>query len=130
MDHKDRDKTNNSLANLKVLSKDDHIKKTLVERGHNSYGQGATRCTCGNIKERRALSCRNCFNLASKKPENIKKLLNPEITAEMIEQWVSEFSWVRAAKELGLSDNGLRKRYRSLTGKDPKSIKKINTSLA
>lgn len=46
-----------------------------------------------------------------------------EISAEEIEYWVTNFSWTRASKELGLSDNGLRKRYTKLTGNSPKSLK-------
>lgn len=48
-----------------------------------------------------------------------------EIDVKDIEYWVSNFSWTRAAKELGMSDNGLRKRYKNITGLDPKSILKV-----
>ncbi|MFP9058711.1 hypothetical protein, partial [Enterococcus faecalis] len=64
----------------------------------------------------RATHCKSCT------PKGIT--INPDITVEQIEYWVSKYSWIRASKELGLSDTGLRKRYKSLTGKDPKSIKK------
>ncbi len=118
VDHNDGNKGNNSLPNLIVRTKEDHRKKTLEARGHTVYTKQDGICVCGNKKERRAIKCEKCFNL-----NRIKK--NPEITAELIEYWVTNFSWVRAAKELGLSDNGLRKRYKTLTGKDPKSLQKV-----
>ena len=118
VDHNDGNKGNNSLPNLIVRTKEDHRKKTLEARGHMVYTKQDGICVCGNKKERRATLCEVCFN--TNRPK-----VNPTITAEQIEYWVSNFSWVRAGKELGLSDNGLRKRYKSLTGKDPKTIKKI-----
>lgn len=47
-----------------------------------------------------------------------------EISIEDIEYWVKNYSWVRASKELGLTDNGLRKRYKTVTGRDPKNLAK------
>lgn len=123
VDHDDNNKLNNKLKNLVVRSKQEHLKKTLSTRGHTIRSVADEMCLCGNTKERRASVCEKCFN------EN-RVLLKPEITAELIEYWVVNFSWVRASKELGLSDNGLRKRYKKLTGKEPKSLKKNNTSLA
>lgn len=123
VDHDDNNKLNNKLKNLVVRSKQEHLKKTLSTRGHNIRSAADELCSCGNTKERRASTCEKCFN------EN-RILIKPEITVELIEYWVVNFSWVRASKELGLSDNGLRKRYKKLTGKDPKSLKKNNTSLA
>lgn len=118
VDHDDGIKINNTLTNLLVKTKEEHLYKTLTSRGHTIRSTRDDFCICGNSKERRASLCGKCFN-------NNRPKVNPEITAEQIEYWVSNFSWVRAGKELGLSDNGLRKRYKKLTGKDPKQIKKI-----
>lgn len=112
VDHKDRNKLNIDLENLQVLSKEAHKIKTITERG---LVVNDNKCpSCGKEILNRNKTCFNC------RPKE-----NPEITAEQIEYWVIKFSWVRASKELGLTDNGLKKRYKSLTGKDPKSIKKI-----
>lgn len=46
-----------------------------------------------------------------------------DISLEDIVYWVTNYSWVRAGKELGISDNGLRKKYKKLSGLDPKLIK-------
>lgn len=115
VDHNDRNTLNNHKDNLQVLSIVEHQHKTIKDRGHK-IGTGSAICSCGSLKEKRVATCRTCFN-------QTKTLINPEITWEQIEYWVSNFSWTRASKELGLSDNGLRKRYKRLTGKDPKSIK-------
>lgn len=115
VDHKDMNTLNNHKDNLQVLSVAEHQYKTIKDRKQTPC-TGTSICGCGNPKEKRVATCRNCFNQA-------KTLTNPEITQEQIEYWVTNFSWVRASKELGLSDNGLRKRYKKLTGKDPKSIK-------
>lgn len=54
---------------------------------------------------------------------NYSRKNSHHITAELIEYWVRKYSWTRASKELGLSDNGLRKKYKMLTGLNPKDIK-------
>lgn len=96
VDHKDTNPLNNSLKNLQVLTPEKHLLKTLKDRG---------------------------FKKRNKEKFKSFELKNSSITVEDIEYWVIKFSWVRAAKELGLSDNGLRKRYKLLSGKDPKNIK-------
>lgn len=114
VDHIDRDRKNNQLSNLQVLTPEEHRKKTNIDLGHTEYKEKfCTRCnkllgvkTAGGI-------CNTCIQNSRPKP-----------SVEDIEYWVTKHSWVRASKELGLSDNGLRKRYRKLTGKDPKLLKK------
>ncbi len=112
VDHKDRNKTNIELNNLVVLTKEEHNLKTLKDLGYISK---LDRCceVCGVQISKNATLCR----------EHSNPTKNPQITIEEIEYWVRNYSWVRAGKELGLSDNGLRKRYKSLSGKDPKNIK-------
>lgn len=109
VDHNDGNIVNNYYLNLVVRSKEEHIQKTLLQ--NNWQARKDTCPSCGKVKTSTAKLCSTCV-----KPSR-------EITIEQIEYWVLNYSWVRAAKELGLSDNGLRKRYKSLTGKDPKSIK-------
>ena len=106
VDHKDTNKLNNHYTNLNVLDKAQHAQKT---REDNGYSQHNTICQCGREKSGRAVHCKKC--------------VTSSIKAEDIVYWVCTHSWVRAQKELGLSDNGLRKRYKALTGKDPKNIK-------
>lgn len=115
VDHKDCDKLNNSLGNLQILTKPEHISKTTKERGLTV--RNTKYCSCGSEKTFGQTLCAKCV---------VKPTTKLGITVEAIEYWVTNFSWVRASKELGLSDNGLRKRYSTLTGKDPKMLTKHN----
>ena len=112
VDHDNRNKLDFSLGNLIVRSSVEHRTKTTEERGHLL---GGSRCRTCDVP----IGSGRSYCLTHYK----ETLPHQEITPEDIEYWVLNFSWTRAAKELGLSDNGLRKRYKSLTGKDPKTIK-------
>lgn len=113
VDHKDTDPSNYSLDNIQVLSKEEHLKKTLQDRKQLPYN---TICQlCSGYKDPGASKCKRCSSLSQVKDKSV--------TVEQIEYWVKNYSWVRAGKELGYSDSGLRKRYKALTGKDPKQIK-------
>lgn len=114
VDHDDTNKLNNSSSNLVVRTKQEHYDKTTLERGK---AIGGNKCiTCGTRIHSGREYCIQC--------SPAKQVKNPDITAEQIEYWVKNYSWIRAAKELNLSDTGLRKRYTKLTGKSPKEIKK------
>lgn len=119
VDHRDCNKLNNSLDNLQILTKDEHIIKTIEERGLRVRQQEY--CSCGTIKTFGAKVCSSCQS---------KPIVSETIEQAQIEYWVTKFSWVRAQKELGMSDTGLRKRYRQLTGKDPKCLTKHNLMLS
>ncbi len=110
VDHDDRNILNNYYTNLVVLTEIAHRAKT---REDNNWNYTSNICDCGSKKSYKSNKCKNCLTIT-----------NPEITKDNIEYWVSNYSWVRASKELGLSDNGLRKRYKKLGG-DPKLIKKL-----
>lgn len=112
VDHKDTDKLNFSLANLVVMTKEEHREKTTTDRGETSSEESFCK-DCGNKTTNDALRCRPCY----------KKSVTKDISVDDIVYWVTNYSWVRAGKELGMSDNGLRKKYKALTGKDPKQIK-------
>ena len=118
VDHIDGNNTNNSLSNLAVLCKKQHISKTIQQKGHMETNPSDYICGCGGSKDPYAKQCAKCYKAS-------KIRTHEEITQEQIEYWVSNYSWARASRELGLSDNGLRKRYKSLSGKDHKSIKSI-----
>lgn len=113
VDHNDNCKTNNSLINLVVRNTEEHLTKTLAARGLTKLNE--KKCaSCGAAISKSALKCVPCNNNTT----------NLNVTLEAIEYWVTNYSWVRASKELGLSDNGLRKRYKKLSGKDPKELTK------
>ena len=116
VDHIDGNNTNNNLSNLAVLSKKQHISKTIQQKGHMETNPSDYICGCGGSKDPYAKQCAKCYKAS-------KIRTNEEITQDQIEYWVSNHSWARASRELGLSDNGLRKRYKYLSGKDPKNLK-------
>lgn len=115
VDHKDRDRTNNYYKNLQALTMEAHEAKSFEERGH-ARREEDNKCACGTVIQHVSTECWECH-------VSNRKLINPSISEEDIVYWVLNYSWIRAAKELGLSDTGLRKRYTKLTGKDPKYIK-------
>lgn len=114
VDHIDEDKTNCALSNLQLLTHRQNVQKTQLKLPKVKQ---VSLCACGSEKNKYSVTCITCYNK--------ERITHPDITAEAIEYWVTTFSWVRAAKELGLTDNGLRKRYSRLSGKDPKSLRKI-----
>ena len=110
--HKDGNILNYSLDNLQVVSFLEHREITTLYKPRycSSCGKNITQ---DNVSGK----CGSC------KPIAIK---NTEITVEDIVYWVTKHSWVRAGKELGLSDNGLRKRFTQLTGLSHKDIKLVS----
>lgn len=114
VDHIDRDKSNNSLDNLQVLTKAEHIDKTVRDKGLTRHAVQSVCKVCGIPITQTAKFCRSHY---------ILDISSNHIRIEDIEYWVKEYSWVRAGKELGMSDNGLRKYYKRITGKDPKQLK-------
>lgn len=115
VDHLDRDPGNNNLSNLQVLTKKDHRNKTDLD--NSSTGVIIPRyrpcIRCGSTITHKNLSgiCKPCS-----KP-------NTESLDLIIETLIAKKSWVQAAKVFDISDNGLRKRYKKLSGKCPKEFK-------
>lgn len=112
VDHVDTDIDNFSLENLQVMTSEDHLSKTLAHMGKS---RRKTCSSCGKKLGRKGYNkCRPC------KESKADKL---NITLEDIEYWVKKFSWSKASRELGMSDNGLRKVYRKYTNSDPNLLK-------
>ena len=116
VDHKDENKLNNSLDNLQVLLKKDHVSKSISQRGYIEHCPKSKVCSCGNLKQPMANTCSTCYNTLRKKQD---------ITVEDLEQAVHQHGWVKAQASFNMSDNGLRKRYKAISGKDPKTLKKL-----
>lgn len=119
VDHKDSNPLNNELDNLQVLTREEHFNKTVSFRGQKRYTYSFCE-KCGTKLSRRSLEktpfCWNCYkNLPQK---------SVDITKEMIENAVQSNGWTKAGKEFGLSDNGVRRRYKHLGG-DPKQLSKL-----
>lgn len=109
--HIDGNKLNNCFSNLEVMSQAEHA---------SSHFRTLTNKEC--------LQCKISYkpNKSTQKYCSIdchNKSQSKDITIDEIIYWVINFSWSRASKELGLSDNGLRKIYKRLSGLDPKLIR-------
>lgn len=113
VDHIDQNTTNNNLENLQVLSRSDHLSKTLKDSGFSSRRKTCRKC--GNTFQTKTEHA-TCFNCRGR----TKKDLSAQ---DIIEAYKLYKSWVGAANALGYSDKGLRKAYARLSGKDPKNIK-------
>lgn len=119
VDHIDCNVENNELDNLQVLTREQHRLKTIAEKGWRGSKNKTCR-VCGVDITPGASYCREHY---------ISSKSNTSISVKDIEYWVSNYSWSRASRELGMSDNGLRKLYTRVTGKDYRDIKKVKKSL-
>lgn len=113
VDHKDTNIDNNHNDNLQVLTKEEHIRKTNADNGFITRTPKFC-CVCGVEIEWSAKTCRKHMTPTRK---------DIDITKEMIENAVQANGWTKAGKEFGLSDNGVRRRYKHLGG-DPKQLRK------
>jgi hypothetical protein len=104
--HIDGNKLNNDITNLEVLSKTEHIKlhkpKTFDTNGLCKY------CAESFIKPKYdSLFCSvSCWNKYQTK--------NKELTKELLDELIPRHSWVELGKMFGYSDNGIKKRAKSL----------------
>jgi len=114
VDHKDRNIHNNHYKNLQVLTKQEHLEKTLVDKGFIQRNKTYCKICSVEIKYK-AEYCQFHRN------QNNSKGIN--LTKEMIESDVKSYGWVHAAEMHDMTDNGLRKNYKRLGG-EPNSLKK------
>lgn len=113
VDHKDTNKLNIDLDNLTVCTYEEYRLKTTLERGQTPLASRLC-VDCSTQISETATRCRSC--------SDNKRTIN--VLLEDIEYWVTNFSWLRAAKELGMSNSGIRGKYKKLSGKDPKELTK------
>ena len=115
VDHKDSNIENNSLDNLQVLTTEEHRIKTTKDRKQRVWNKTNNCKRCNVLISTRATHCTKC---------SCYKRKNDSIDIEDIEYMVKKYGWVSAGAKLNYSDNGLRKLYKSLSGNDPKTLKK------
>jgi hypothetical protein len=107
--HIDENRINNELTNLEILSQEEHASVHLRK-----------------LEDRVCIQCNKLYRPKTSKQKYCSRDCVPssnDISVEDIVYWVKNYSWVRAGKELGITDNGLRKKYKKLTGLDPKLLK-------
>jgi ribosomal protein L24E len=103
--HKDEDKLNNDLSNLEVM--------TYEEHGKHHHGKSHVECickNCGNIKITRPseilIFCSHRCSTEIKKKFDIEK--------DELQNLVLNYPVTEIAKMLGVSDNAIHKRCKSL----------------
>lgn len=117
LDHKDGDRTNNELSNLRLLCPNCHS-LTPNYTGKKRKGKHFTdlgiynqitinRCFCGVPISKGSTYCRRC---APKRQERVRKVPLP--TKELLLELVSTTSFVGLGKHFGVSDNAVRKWFR------------------
>lgn len=131
VDHIDGDKFNNKLSNLRILCPNCHAQTdTYRGRSKRKYGSVAklvsasdlnpdelrnthvgstpTRSTCIDCKKKISLNATRCKSCA--RLDTAGKIIWPDI--EIILEKLKTISYVVLAKELGVSDNGIRNHLR------------------
>lgn len=117
--HKDGDTFNNDLTNLEIMSQSEHMSRHMRILPDKQ-------CKACGISYRPLRSTQKYCSVPCSNSRYVP--VTSEITIEDIVYWVTNYSWTRASRELGLSDNGLRKKYKALTGIDPKTPKTLKKS--
>ncbi len=124
LDHINGDRFDNRIENLRILCPNCHA-QTDTYRGKNKSrgrpsgepvdlkstsrdypvaGSTPVLCTCGKSKNKKSKQCRNCSN-----KDRIRKTKIDWPSLEELEKMVSETSYLAVGKELGVSDNAVRK---------------------
>lgn len=105
--HKDGDRLNNSKENLVVLCPNCHSQthtfckpKSLPATSLRSKTKQHL-CECGTLKDRGALSCRECYC------KSMRKVARPN--KEQLMEDIKTMSMVKVGKKYGVSDNAVRK---------------------
>ena len=119
--HKDGDINNNTLDNLEVLTRSDHIDITLEERGFRNKRLNPRVCDkCGCVVSFRNKSglCNKCrVSYGNDRATSKLHLVVPyHSTVEDFEILFATFgeNWLKLGSMCGISDNGLRKIYRKI----------------
>lgn len=107
--HKDRDKTNNKLYNLQLMTLSEHVMLHMREdKGYVSESRACKKCgmdfDCSNTSKQVFCSSK-CFREDSRRFE---------ITEEELYRLVWEYPTTEVAKLLGVSDVAVSKRCKSL----------------
>lgn len=138
LDHINGDNADNRIENLRLLCYHCHgmtdtwcrghtrnnvsrsrpsgepVDSKSTSRNYSVAGSTPVSCTCGNINSSRAELCRDC-ELSSRKGKPKpwqEKIEWPPL--ETLEKMVSETSYLAVGRELGVSDNAVRKAIRRM----------------
>lgn len=105
LDHINGDNTDNRLENLRLLCPNCHSQTTTYSARNMRKTKKQYKCTCGNTKSKRALTCRKCA--AQPRKQKTKIEWPPH---ETLLKMVASSNYNQVAKILGVSDVSVRKR--------------------
>jgi len=117
VDHIDGNKFNNKVDNLRLLCPNCHAQTDTYGNNLSSVTVRYNYCSCGVRISRTSLKCNKC--------ENAQRLNRGSSTYPPIEELIEMIrnsSFLAVGKELGVSDNAVRK-YLQRRGVDTKTIK-------
>ena len=104
IDHIDGNKFNNKIDNLRIICPNCHTQtKTYANNGTRAVAQ-YNYCECGKQINKLSARCNSCESKT-----RIGKTLIEFPPIEDIIAMVKETNWTKAAKEIGCSDNAIRK---------------------
>lgn len=120
LDHIDGDKTNNTLENLKILCPNCHSITPTYKRKNAKLAKPKKvyRCECGKQKKKRSKLCQAChlsngnFIEVRQNTEHITKI--QWMPDEELEKLVWSKPMKDLGKDLGVSDNAIRKRCKRI----------------
>ena len=102
LDHIDGNNSNNELDNLRILCYNCHALTETFCVG-NSVSKTSEICGCGREKSRKSVECQKCRH---ERPTTLS-----EYSSEYLTTGVTTLGWLPFSKQLGISDNGLRKEF-------------------
>src|SRR5690606_9971712 len=87
-------------------------------------------CKCGNLLSRKAIRCKDCYNRnrAATSTQRPSKPIIEWPTQETILEQLTIKSYTAYAKELGVSDNAIRKHLRAMGVTPPRRRRPRGTS--